>query len=563
MLKALHIKNYVLIDSLDIEFPAGLVIITGQTGAGKSILLGALSLVMGSRADSSVIGAAGDNCVVEAEFEVNDEDGSLRQYLDENEIDFDPVDGKGQLTIRRILNSNGRSRSFVNDSPAPLKVLSMLSSRLIDIHSQHETMLLRDKQFQMSMLDHFAGDSGLLQSCRTRCERLTGLKNDLDEVNANLSRTNAEKDYNQAQFERLDSAHLKDGELEELETEQKQLANAEEIKSSLYQVENYFSPSGDDAQDDRMSIDSMLKESSRILDKLSSYIPSVSVLSERIESARLELDDVLSEVSDLEAGTEISDERLQEVEERLSLLYDLLKKYSCTQVSELIELRDRLSESLADTSVLEARKSALEKEIGEAEKDLADACSDLHDARAKAVPSFSENICNSIRSLELDRAVFDVVLEPGKPGPDGSDTILFRFSSTGKSPVDVAKCASGGEMSRIMLCLKAMMARYTNMPSMIFDEIDTGVSGSVADKMGSMICSMGDYMQVFAITHLPQVAAKGDAHYIVTKEFDGDRAISSIRKISGEDRVMEVARILSGSRVTPEAIANAKSLLGK
>lgn len=563
MLKALHIKNYVLIDSLDIEFPAGLVIITGQTGAGKSILLGALSLVMGSRADSSVIGAAGDNCVVEAEFEVNDEDGSLRQYLDENEIDFDPVDGKGQLTIRRILNSNGRSRSFVNDSPAPLKVLSMLSSRLIDIHSQHETMLLRDKQFQMSMLDHFAGDSGLLQSCRTRWERLTGLKNDIDEVNANLSRTNAEKDYNQAQFERLDSAHLKDGELEELETEQKQLANAEEIKSSLYQVENYFSPSGDDAQDDRMSIDSMLKDSSRILDKLSSYIPSVSALSERIESARLELDDVLSEVSDLESGTEISDERLQEVEERLSLLYDLLKKYSCTQVSELIELRDRLSESLADTSVLEARKSALEKEIGEAEKDLADACYDLHDARAKAVPSFSENICNSIRSLELDRAVFDVVLEPGKPGPDGSDTILFRFSSTGKSPVDVAKCASGGEMSRIMLCLKAMMARYTNMPSMIFDEIDTGVSGSVADKMGSMICSMGDYMQVFAITHLPQVAAKGDAHYIVTKEFDGDRAISSIRKISGEDRVMEVARILSGSRVTPEAIANAKSLLGK
>lgn len=561
MLKALHIKNYVLIDSLDIGFPAGLVIITGQTGAGKSILLGALSLVMGSRADSSVIGAAGDNCVVEAEFEVNDEDGSLRQYLDENEIDFDPVDGKGQLTIRRVLNSNGRSRSFVNDSPAPLKVLSMLSSRLIDIHSQHETMLLRDKQFQMSMLDHFAGDSGLLQSCRTRWERLTGLRNDLDEVNANLSRTNAEKDYNQAQFERLDSAHLKDGELEELETEQKQLANAEEIKSSLYQVENYFSPSGDDAQDDRMSIDSMLKESSRILDKLSSYIPSVSALSERIESTRLELDDVLSEVSDLEAGTEISDERLQEVEERLSLLYDLLKKYSCTQVSELIELRDRLSESLADTSVLEARKTALEKEIQEAEKDLAAACSDLHEARSKAVPSFSENICNSIRSLELDRAVFDVVLEPGKPGPDGSDTILFRFSSTGKSPVDVAKCASGGEMSRIMLCLKAMMARYTNMPSMIFDEIDTGVSGSVADKMGSMICSMGDYMQVFAITHLPQVAAKGNAHYIVTKEFDGDRAISSIHKITGEDRVMEVARILSGSRVTPEAIANAKSLL--
>ena len=560
MLKELHIKNYVLIDSLDIEFPAGLVIITGQTGAGKSIILGALSLVLGSKADASAIGASGDTCVVEAVFDLKDEDGSIRALLDENEIDYD----SDELIIRRVINASGRSRSFVNDSPAPLKVLTALSSRLIDIHSQHETMLLMDKAFQMSMLDHFADDAALLSSCREAWTELTGLKSELASVTETLAKMNAEQDYNQAQYSQLEAAKLKEGELEELETEQKQLANAEEIKSSLYQIENYFNPSADDGQDERPSLDFILKESSKLLDKISAYVPAASALSGRIESSRLELDDILSEVSELESRTDVSNDRLQEVDDRLSMLYDLMKKHSCSGIDELIALRDKLSEALADTSVLEARKSELQNRIVEAEANLAGACERLHDARAKAAPEFADAICGSIRSLELDRAVFDVVLEPSQQGPSGSDSILFRFSSTGKNPVDVAKCASGGEMSRIMLCLKAMMARYTNMPSMIFDEIDTGVSGSVADKMGEMICSMGDYMQVFAITHLPQVAAKGDAHYIVTKTFEpDDRAVTSIRRISGEERLMEVARILSGSKVTPEAIANAKSLLGK
>lgn len=559
MLRSLHIKNYVLIDSLDIDFPAGLVIITGQTGAGKSIILGALSLVLGGKSDTSAIGTAGDNCVVEAEFEVNDEDGSLKNFLDENDIDFD---GKN-LVIRRVLNSSGRSRSFVNDCPASVKVLSALSSRLIDIHSQHETMLLRDKTFQMSMLDHFADDTALLTSCREAWTELAGLKSEYASVTETLTKMNAEQDYNQAQYSQLEAAKLKEGELEDLEVEQKQLANAEEIKSSLYQIENYFNPSADDGQDERPSLDFILKESSKLLDKISDYVPAASALSSRIESSRLELDDILSEVSNLEARTDVSNERLQEVDDRLSMLYELMKKHSCSSVEELIALRDKLSEALADTSVLEARKAELKKLIADAEAKLDEACKSLHEARAKAAPQFADSICRSIRSLELDRAVFDVILEPAQQGPSGSDSILFRFSSTGKNPVDVAKCASGGEMSRIMLCLKAMMARYTNMPSMIFDEIDTGVSGSVADKMGEMICSMGDYMQVFAITHLPQVAAKGDAHYIVTKTFESDdRAVTSIRRISGEERLMEVARILSGSKVTPEAIANAKSLLG-
>lgn len=557
MLKSLHIRNYVLIDSLEIDFPAGLVIITGQTGAGKSIILGALSLLLGEKADVTAIGSEGDSCVVEAEFSIKDETGGVSALLETSGIDFDPEEGT--LIIRRVLNKSGRSRAFVNDCPAQLKVLSALSSRLLDIHSQHETMLLRDKSFQMSMLDHFAGDQEVLAEYKKSWHHLAELKKEYDDVVSSLKKARAEQDYNQSLFEQLDAAKLQDGELESLEAEQKQLANAEEIKGTLVQVENLFSPQDDDSH---MTLDQMLKESSRALEKISSYLPSVSPLAERIDASRLELDDILSEISSLESSVEISDDRLQEVEDRLSLLYGLLKKHSATTIAELIQLRDTLSDSLADTSVLEERCSALKNGIDKAEKELAEAAKALHAVRAKAIPAFSKSICDSIRSLELERAVFDVELSSVEPGPEGADSILFRFSSTGKNPIDVARCASGGEMSRIMLCLKSLMARYTNMPTMVFDEIDTGVSGSVADKMGSMICSMGDYMQVFAITHLPQVAAKGEAHYVVTKEFSGDKAVTSIKRVNGRERVMEVARILSGAEVTPAAIANAESLLG-
>ncbi len=553
MLKALHIKNYVLIDSLDIEFPAGLVIITGQTGAGKSIILGALSLVLGGKADASVIGDSGDNCVVEAEFSAND-DGWLKSFLDENGIDFDD----DELIIRRVLNANGRSRSFVNDCPASVKVLSTLASRLVDIHSQHETMLLRDKTFQMSMIDHFAGNQKLLQQCFEAWRKVSALKNELETVSARIKELKAEQDYNQAQFDSLDAAKIAPGELEELESEQKRLANAEEIKTSLYQIENIFS-TGDKSED--ISIDSALKDCVKLLGKVSSYVPQASALSERMESARLELDDILSEISELESTTEVSNERLTEVEDRMSLLYGLLKKYSCTTLDELAAVRDKFESALSDTVSLDDKKQQLEQQISEAEKEYDECCNALHSSREKVLKPFSDAICASIRSLELERSVFDAVLSPSQKGQNGADSVDFLFSSTGKSPVDVAKCASGGEMSRIMLCLKAMMAKFTNMPAMVFDEIDTGVSGSVADKMGAMICSMGEYMQVFAITHLPQVAAKGNAHYIVTKSFDGDRAVTAIRKISGKERVLEIARLLSGAEVTPEAVANAERLL--
>lgn len=561
MLRSLSIRNYVLIDSLDIEFPAGLVIITGQTGAGKSIILGALSLALGSKADLSAIGPAGDNCVVEAEFSVKDESGRMAALLEENGIDsgFSPENGEGVLIVRRVLSRNGRSRTFVNDCPAPVKLLSELSSGLIDIHSQHETMMLRDKQFQMSMLDHYAGDRDQLLACRAAWTALTGLRRELEAMKSRLAALSTEQDYNQALLDQLVSASLAEGEIEELEAEQKMLANAEEIKSSLCQVESLFGR--DDSES--MPVDNRLKEACKILDKLAAYIPELRELSGRIESSRLELDDILSDIETREESTEVSEDRLAQVEDRLSLLYGLLKKHNCLTVTELIAVRDELDSSLADTSGLEEKIAETEKEIALAEKAYDNAAGALSNVRRVAVKGFSESVCALIRSLDLERSVFDVVLGEAAPGPDGKDSILFVFSSTGTSPVDVAKCASGGELSRIMLSLKAMMARYTNMPAMIFDEIDTGVSGSAADKMGSMICSMGAYMQVFAITHLPQVAAKGDAHYIVTKTFSGDRAGTEISRISGSARVNEIARMLSGSEITPEAVANAEALLSR
>ena len=553
MLSRLQVRNYVLIDSLEIDFPEGLIIITGQTGAGKSILLGALSLLMGAKADASMVSEGADNCVVEAEFEAED-NGIIRELLDENEVEWD----EGHLIIRRVVNRSGRSRAFINDSPVPVAVLQDISSCLIDIHSQHQTLLLSEKNFQLETLDYFAGNSGLLSECAGLWRTLVQQKSSLKELEQKISRISADKEYNEAQYRQLEAANLKEGELEELEEEQKQLANAEEIKTGLSNVEELFAPSAD-----ALSIDLSLKEMDRILSRVSKYVPAVSELAERIDSCRKELDDVYSEVSSLNSRVDMSPERLEMVEDRMSLLYSLMQKHSCHDIADLISVRDRLSELLFDSTALEDRRETLVADIAKTEAALSEVASKLHESRAKAALVFASEVTESIRGLELPYAIFEVDLAETQLGPMGKDVITFRFSSTGHNAADVAKCASGGELSRIMLALKAMRARYADMPTMIFDEIDTGVSGSVADKMGSMICEMGSYMQVFAITHLPQVAAKGNAHYLVSKEINPaeSRAVSKIERLSDKQRVLEVARMLSGSTLTDAAIANAESLL--
>ena len=546
MLRSLQVRNYVLIDSLEIDFPEGLVIITGQTGAGKSILLGALGLVLGGKADASLLGNHGDTCVVEAVFSIGS-DPSLNALLAEN--DLEPGD---TLTIRRTVNRTGRSRSFVNDEPVALPVLQALSERLIDIHSQHQTLRLGDPAFRLEMLDHYAGNADRLAACREAWSALQEVRKDLNGVTERLQQLRSEKEYNQARFDQLEQAKLRDGEQEELEAEQKQLSHAEELRELLGAGCDILSPS-----DDRPPLSAFLKEAEKPLGKAARYLPDLEPLLRRMESARLELEDIAEEVERVNDAVDVSPGRLEQVEERLSLLYDLMGRHGVRSVGELIAVRDRLGEALYDSTALESRKTELEGALKRAEDAYGKAAGDLRKARQGAAEGFAAAVADSLVFLELDRAVFRVELSEAADGPSGRDTVRFLFSSTGKAPQDLAKVASGGELSRIMLSLKAMMARYTAMPTLFFDEIDTGVSGSAADRMGSLICRMGESMQVFAITHLPQVAAKGKAHYLVTKEND----VTAIRALTPEERVRELARLLSGSVITDAAVANARALL--
>ena len=545
MLRSLHIENYVLIDSLDISLPEGLGIITGQTGAGKSILLGALSLLMGAKGDASLISAGAQNCIVEGDFSAPE---ALQPVLEEAEVEWDG----GNLLIRRVLNASGRSRSFINDSPVNVQLLQDIAGSLVDIHSQHQSLQLADRRFQMSVLDHYAGCAEDVEECRGLWSVIQAKTKDLESLRERLSRLEADRDYNAARFKQLDDARLRDGELEELEAEQKQLANAESIKENFAAASALLEP------EEGMSVESAIKEAERLLSKLSNLVPGTGELAERLHSSRIELADIAETVTDLDSHISLSQERLEQVEERMSLLYGLMQKHGCSTVAELIAEREKYSEALFDSSALEEKQAALEKEIEATRKAHLALCTKIHTARAKAAPGLAAGIQESLRFLELDRAIFAVELEDAAPSAAGADSVTFKFSATGQAPADVAKCASGGEISRIMLSLKALMARYTGMPTMIFDEIDTGVSGSAADKMGQMICKMGENMQVLAITHLPQVAAKGSAHFVVEKSRD---AVSTMRRLSDDERINEIARLLSGEQITPEAVANAKALL--
>ncbi len=555
MLRSLSVRNYVLIDSLDISFPEGLVIITGQTGAGKSILLGALSLLTGSKADASIISAGADSCVVEAEFSVDNSSDEIRALLEEAEVEWED----GSLLIRRVVYSTGRSRSFINDSPVQVQLLSDIAGHLVDIHSQHQSLMLTSRAFQLSLLDNYAGLGELRGEAARSWQQLQAARSEVAAARDRLSRLSAEYDYNRAQFDQLDKAALRDGELEELEEEQKQLANAEEIKTNLAQAMDLLDPS-----DERTSVSSALREAQKLVEKTARFVPALSELGNRLDSARIELDDISSEIDRIGSSVVLSQERLVEVEDRISVIYSLMRKHDVRTVAELIAVREKFSEALFDGSSLEEKVAGLEKALATAEKAYGSLCAHLHEARVKAAPSLASEIESSIHGLELEKALFTAELSESKPGPTGTDAVTFCFSSTGKTaPVDLARCASGGEISRIMLCLKAMMARYAGMPTMIFDEIDTGVSGSAAHKMGALICEMGRSMQVFAITHLPQVAAKGSAHYVVEKSEQDGRTVSSIREVRGDDRITEIARLLSGASITPEALANAKSLLAQ
>ncbi|MCR5351108.1 MAG: DNA repair protein RecN [Bacteroidales bacterium] len=554
MLHSLHIRNYILIDALDIVFPEGLVIITGQTGAGKSILLGALSLLSGAKADASMIPEGADSCVVEAEFVGQDE--ALDELLAGADVE---TDAGGSLLIRRVVSRSGRSRSFINDCPVQVGLLQEVAERLVDIHSQHKSLLLTDPRFQLSVLDHYADNAARLTASREAWHTLQDLRAQLSAERERLARLQADRDYNEAQWRQLDEARLVPGELESLEEEQRGLAHAEQIKEALERSLSLLDP-----EDETPGVVAALKESARQLERIAAYLPSIADLQARLDSARIELDDITSEIASQDARVDLSPGRLEQVEERMSLLYTLLKKHDCATIDALIEVRERYNEALFDASAADDRIQDLEQALQEAEKRYRTVCGELSAARKQAAPAFAAAITESLHFLELDRAVFDVALSDAPESATGTDKVAYLFSATGRAPVDVAKCASGGELSRIMLSLKAMMARFIGMPTLIFDEIDTGVSGSVADKMGRMICEMGRDMQVFSITHLPQVAAKGDAHFVVSKSVQPDgRTVSTIHEVQGEERTMEIARLLSGATISEAAVANARALLAE
>ena len=547
MLHRLTIGNYVLVDSLETEFPGGLVIMTGQTGAGKSLLVGALSLLLGAKADASVLSDPGKNCVVEGVFDLPDIP-SLPE-----ECEFEP-DGE-LITVRRVIAPSGRSRAFVNDCPVAVGALQQLAAHLVDIHAQADTARLSDKSYRLDMLDRYAGSAALLAEYGEAYSATRKIRQQLDGLKEEARRLDADREYDAARYRTLAEAALRQGEAEELEAEEKLLANAEEIKSGLCRIESlYDSPEGE-------GIDTLLREVEKQLGKTAGYVPSLESYTERLSSVRIELDDIVSDIASLNASMDVSEDRLEAVRERLSTLYELRRRFGVTTDEELIAIRDELAARVGGGEDLADRIVALERSLKQSQAREDELAAKLQSARATAAPSFAEAVSTLLRGLELERAVFSVSLQPAPSGPSGRDEAVFRFSATGVDPEDMSKVASGGERSRIMLSLRAMMSRYMQLPTLIFDEIDTGVSGSAADKMGSLICKMGDNMQIFAITHLPQVAAKGRAHYLVSKTLEGDRALTSIRRIDGEERVGEIARMLSGSAITPEAVANARRLL--
>ena len=538
MLSRLSISNYALINSLDITFPDGLVIITGETGAGKSILLGALSLVLGKRADSSVFCDNTRNCVVEAEFH----DKSGEEYI-----------------LRRVITPAGRSRSFLNDEPVSLADLAAISNRIIDIHGQHQHLLLTDPDYRLGVIDHFAGTAPLLDEYKKIYDEYTAVEDEAASLEKSIAEEERDAEYRQFQLHKLQEAALVSGEMDTLEQEQKALAHAEDIRTGLDAAYACLNPHD-------ISVSQLLKDAATRLSKFAAWDDRLESLAARLESSRIEISDIEREIEDISSSVTVSPQRLDEVEERMSLIYSLERKYGCADVDELIALRDSLATALGGTEQMLDRLSALrqrQQELGTQREALARR---LSEQRRAASGSLSEALQEAVRSLEMPHAVFRAEISgKGRLTATGGDNLDFMFSANGEQSLrDISKVASGGELSRVMLALKGLLARYTSMPTMIFDEIDTGVSGRIADKMGNMIGRMGQNMQIMAITHLPQIASKKGAHYLVYKEFGPDgKASTGIRRIEGEERVMEVARMLSGSELTPAAVENARELLRK
>ena len=552
MLKSLYIQNFALIDSLRIGFDPGFSVISGETGAGKSIILGALSLILGQRADVKQIKQDAEKCVIEGVFDLSAY--HLASFFEEMDWVYDG----DECILRREIWSSGKSRAFVNDSPVYLNDLKGLGDRLIDIHSQHQNLSLNDNLFQLNVVDLLADTKLERADYEKTYVAYRTSERALNDLREQSRKNREEEDYLRFQYTALVEINLQPGEQQQLEEELEAVSHAEEIKTGLYAATALLS-------EDERSVESMLRTVADTLHNVQRFYPKLSELVSRVDSAFIELKDVREEIAGYFEEVEFDPGRRQLLEDRLSTVYDLQKKHSVTTVEELIALRDEMGRKLENIDSLDERLQALEKDTGEKRKSMMEKAALLGKKRKKAAPRIEKELVERLAYLRMPNVRFQCEFKI-KENPDatGTDTVQFLFSANKNVALQpVSQIASGGEMSRLMLCIKAMIAGATSLPTIIFDEIDTGTSGEVADRVGAIMEEMGTRMQVIGITHLPQIASKGAAHFLVYKEDDANVVTTRLKELLPEERVQEIARMLSGAEITEQAIENAKVMLNR
>ena len=549
MLQSLAIKNFALIEDMKVPFSKGFTIITGETGSGKSILLDALALVLGRRADLSALRNKEEKCVVEAEFAI--ENYALADFFHQEELDYEPL-----TIIRREILPSGKSRAFVNDSPVTLDVLSRLSKALIDIHSQHDTQQLSEEDFQFFLIDALAENTPLLQEYQTALKVYKQQSKKLQELKDFQENTQKEHDYNTFVLSELQEIDLEEGMQEELEAFYTQASNSETIRDNLTEAANLLA-------EEEQGIMTQVRELSSLFSSLSSYSPQYNELYERIDAVFIELDDLSREVYDLAENVEFDPKKLARVQKKLQKIYDLQKKHKVATVAELIAIEEALEAKVAQMENIEGDIEIAQKEADQALQTLSALAQKLHKAREKVIPTLTKSLQTSLKDLGMPNAQFQISLSPTDHyQAKGNDTLSFLFSANkGGNFGLLKKTASGGELSRIMLTIKSLLATKIALPTIIFDEIDTGVSGEIAHKMGEIMKQMSQSRQVFAISHLPQVASKGDAHIKIYKTDIEGRTTTQFQTLSQEQRIDEIAQMLGGKDITDSARAHAKELL--
>lgn len=549
MITQLTIKNYALIEDIKVNFKEGLTIITGETGAGKSILLGALSLLLGKRADLNSVKNNTKKCVIEAEFQINLY--QLNTFFKSHDLDYEP-----QTIIRREILPSGKSRAFINDSPVNLNILSLLGAYLIDIHNQHQTLEVSSKDFQFELIDALANTKNTLDTYKYALKKFKTNQALLNQLNQKKAEAQKEQDYNQFLFDELEQANLKTGELESLEEELENLNNVETIQEQLSQMLQLLN-------DENIGVLIALNEIKLKANKLKGISSNFEKLWERIQSVQIELDDIFSEINSEIESAEANPERLSEVNDRLQTLYKLQTKHQAQNLEELITIKNNLAENLQETENLDTKIQELELQIQKASETLVTLATEIHNKRVAVIETLVKSLEEILAQLGLPNARFKINLEQTNQFlENGSDTLSFLFTANkGTNFGELKKVASGGEMSRIMLAIKSILANYSQLPTLVFDEIDTGVSGEVANKIAEIMKQMSKKMQLISITHLPQIAAKGNHHYKVYKEDVNNETQTKLKLLNPESRITELAEMLGGEKKSESALAHARELL--